>query len=66
MTPVTHVQMLLNDKQSTSNVKIDALVFVSKLMDTHEPSTFHPHIAEFAPAIVDAVNDSFYKVRTRT
>lgn len=49
------------DKNSTSNMKIDALLFVQELIKTHEPTTFHPHIHTILPAVISAVDDSFYK-----
>lgn len=52
----------LADKNSTSNMKIDALVFVRELLKTHHPSTFWPQIHVMLPAVITAVSDSFYKI----
>ena len=52
----------LVDKNSSSNMKIDALVFVEELIKTHEPPTFYPQIQVLLPAVINAVNDSFYKI----
>lgn len=52
----------LVDKNSTSNMKIDALVFVQELIKTHQPQTFYSHIHAILPAVLTAVMDSFYKI----
>lgn len=52
----------LADKNSTSNMKIDALTFVRELMRTHEPSIFYPQVQSLLPAIINAVGDTFYKI----
>lgn len=52
----------LSDKNSTSNMKIDALVFVQELIKTHEPSTFHAQVNVITPAVLTAARDSCYKV----
>lgn len=52
----------LVDKNSTSNMKIDALVFVQELIKTHQSQTFYPHIPAILPAVLNAVMDSFYKI----
>lgn len=52
----------LADKNSTSNMKIDALAFVNELLKTHPPQVFHPHIHVILPAVANSVGDSFYKI----
>lgn len=52
----------LAEKNSSSNMKIDALVFVQELIKTHEPPTFYPQIHVLLPAVLAAVGDSFYKI----
>lgn len=54
----------LGDKNSTSNMKIDALCFVCVLLQSHNPQVFHPHIQMLVPLIVLAVFDHFYKIAT--
>lgn len=36
--------MMLQDKASNSNLKIEALVFTRLVMASHAPAVFHPHI----------------------
>lgn len=52
----------LADKNSTSNMKIDALVFVQELIRTHDPPIIHPQVNVILPAVLNAVGDSFYKI----
>lgn len=52
----------LVDKNSSSNMKIDALIFVQELVKTHQPETFYPQINVMLPAVITAVSDSFYKI----
>lgn len=52
----------LVDKNSTSNMKIDALIFVQELIKTHEPPIFYPQVNVILPAVLNAVSDSFYKI----
>lgn len=54
----------LSDKNTTSNMKIDALAFVHHMLTGHNPQVFHPHIPVLVPLIVNAVFDPFYKIAT--
>lgn len=54
----------LSDKNTTSNMKIDALHFVWCLLQRHSPQVFHSHIKLLVPLVVTAVGDSFYKIVT--
>lgn len=36
--------VLLQDKSSTSNLKIEALIFTRLVLASHSPPVFHPHI----------------------
>lgn len=58
------VQYSLGDKNSTSNMKIDALGFVCYMLQVHNPQIFHPHIQVLVPLVVGAVFDVFYKIAT--
>lgn len=58
------IQYSLNDKNSSSNMKIDALSFISCMLLSHEPGIFHPHIAALVPVVVSSVFDPFYKIAT--
>jgi cullin-associated NEDD8-dissociated protein 1 len=50
------------DKNSSSTMKIDVLVFIQELLKTHEPPTFYPQVHVLLPAVITAVDDSFYKI----
>lgn len=54
----------LSDKNTTSNMKIDALHFVWCLLQRHSPQVFHAHIKLLVPLVVTAVSDTFYKIVT--
>lgn len=54
----------LSDKNTTSNMKIDALTFVHYMLTGHNPQVFHPHIQVLVPLIVSSVFDPFYKIAT--
>lgn len=58
------IQHSLSDKNSTSNMKIDALSFLTCMMTTHSPAVFHPHISTLVPLVVASVFDPFYKIAT--
>ena len=58
------IQFSLSDKNTTSNMKIDALGFVCYMLQSHNPQIFHPHIDTLVPLIVQGVFDSFYKIAT--
>ena len=52
----------LNDKSSTSNIKIDTLVFLNVLLKTHQPEVFHPFLNDLLSAIIQSVEDTFYRI----
>ncbi|XP_018320590.1 cullin-associated NEDD8-dissociated protein 1 isoform X2 [Agrilus planipennis] len=59
---ISGIQYSLGEKNSSSNMKIDALVFIHCLLVTHPPEVFHPHMAVLLPPVINAVGDSFYKI----
>ncbi|XP_022866850.1 cullin-associated NEDD8-dissociated protein 1-like [Olea europaea var. sylvestris] len=46
------IEKALCDKSSTSNLKIEALVFTRLVLASHAPSVFHPHIKVMCNVIV--------------
>jgi len=38
------IEKALNDKLSTSNLKIEALIFTRLVLSSHSPDVFHPYI----------------------
>uniref|UniRef100_A0A0D9YMT8 Cullin-associated NEDD8-dissociated protein 1 n=1 Tax=Oryza glumipatula TaxID=40148 RepID=A0A0D9YMT8_9ORYZ len=50
------------DKSSTSNLKIEALVFTRLVMASHSPAVFHPYIQALSIPILSAIGDRYYKV----
>lgn len=58
------IQYSLSDKNTTSNMKIDALGFVCCMLQSHTPQIFHPHVHILVPLVVNAVFDPFYKIAT--
>jgi cullin-associated NEDD8-dissociated protein 1 len=56
------IQFSLIDRSSTSNMKIDTLTFLHVLLTNLPADVFHPHVTNLVPVIVNAVEDSFYKI----
>ncbi|KAF3859706.1 hypothetical protein F7725_022105, partial [Dissostichus mawsoni] len=52
----------LNDKSSSSNLKIDALSCLHVVMVTHPAHAFHAHVPALVPPVVACVGDPFYKI----
>lgn len=52
----------LNDKSSSSNLKIDALACLHIIMVTHPAHAFHAHVPALVPPVVACVGDPFYKI----
>uniref|UniRef100_A0A671QXU5 Cullin-associated NEDD8-dissociated protein 1-like n=1 Tax=Sinocyclocheilus anshuiensis TaxID=1608454 RepID=A0A671QXU5_9TELE len=52
----------LNDKSSSSNLKIDALSCLYVILCNHQPQVFHPHVQAIVPPVVACVGDPFYKI----
>lgn len=52
----------LNDKSSSSNLKIDALSCLYVILCNHAPQVFHPHVQALVPPVVACVGDPFYKI----
>jgi cullin-associated NEDD8-dissociated protein 1 len=52
----------LSDKNSSSNIKIDALCFLNTFLKSNPPQVFQPHTQTLLPAVLSAVTDSFYKI----
>uniref|UniRef100_H3CLX5 Cullin-associated and neddylation-dissociated 1 n=1 Tax=Tetraodon nigroviridis TaxID=99883 RepID=H3CLX5_TETNG len=52
----------LNDKSSSSNLKIDALACLHVVMVTHPAHAFHAHVPALVPPVVACVGDPFYKI----
>lgn len=59
---VPGIENALNDKSSTSNLKIEALVFTRLVMASHSPAVFHPYIQALSGPILSAIGDRYYKV----
>lgn len=58
------IQYSLSDKNSSSNMKIDALGFIYCMLQSHSPQVFQPHIPTLVPLVVNSVFDPFYKIAT--
>ncbi|PIN20655.1 TATA-binding protein-interacting protein [Handroanthus impetiginosus] len=56
------IEKALCDKSSTSNLKIEALVFTRLVLASHAPSVFHPYIKAISAPIISAVGERYYKV----
>ncbi|KAL1534946.1 Cullin-associated NEDD8-dissociated protein 1 [Salvia divinorum] len=56
------IEKALCDKSSTSNLKIEALVFTRLVLASHTPPVFHPYIKAISAPIISAVGERYYKV----
>ena len=52
----------LSDQSSSSNMKVDTLLFVGCLLRTHSPEVFYPSLDVLVPAIINSVKETFYKI----
>ncbi|KAH3767418.1 cullin-associated NEDD8-dissociated protein 1 [Pelomyxa schiedti] len=52
----------LKDRNSTSNLKVEALVFLRLLFQHHQASIFYPHIENLTPLIVPLMTDTYYRI----
>eukprot|EP01111_Echinosteliopsis_oligospora_P003334 TRINITY_DN1530_c1_g2_i4.p1 TRINITY_DN1530_c1_g2~~TRINITY_DN1530_c1_g2_i4.p1 ORF type:complete len:1241 (+),score=375.18 TRINITY_DN1530_c1_g2_i4:377-4099(+) len=52
----------LGDKNTNSNLKIEALSFLHLLLTSHPADAFHPHVKTLAPCIQKAVGDHYYRI----
>jgi len=56
------VDRALRDKAATSALRMEVLVFLRQVIDSHPPEVLHPHLALVAPPVVACVGDRYYKV----
>ncbi|KAH6818966.1 cullin-associated and neddylation dissociated [Perilla frutescens var. frutescens] len=56
------IEKALCDKSSTSNLKIEALVFTRLVLASHAPPVFQPYIKAISAPIISAVGERYYKV----
>ncbi|XP_065316402.1 cullin-associated NEDD8-dissociated protein 1-like isoform X1 [Gordionus sp. m RMFG-2023] len=62
-TLVSGIIFSLTDNNNTSSgIKIDVLTFLSHLLKTHSHQVFYPYIHQLIPALLNAINDPFYKI----
>ncbi|KAI4296141.1 hypothetical protein L6164_036124 [Bauhinia variegata] len=56
------IEKALSDKSSTSNLKIEALIFTRLVVSSHSPAVFHPYIKAISFPVLSAVGERYYKV----
>ncbi|KAK8675941.1 hypothetical protein V6N13_033999 [Hibiscus sabdariffa] len=61
-TLIPGIEKALNDKSSTSNLKIEALIFTRLVLASHSPHVFHPYIKDLSSPVLSAVGERYYKV----
>ncbi|OMO65586.1 Armadillo-like helical [Corchorus olitorius] len=64
-TLIPGIEKALNDKSSTSNLKIEALIFTRLVLASHSPSVFHPYVkvkAALSSPVLSVVGERYYKV----
>ncbi|XLR30214.1 hypothetical protein S83_058114 [Arachis hypogaea] len=53
------IEKVLNDKSSTSNLNIAALVFTRLVLFSHSPDIFHPYIKALSAPVLSAVGERY-------
>ncbi|GAM20698.1 hypothetical protein SAMD00019534_038730 [Acytostelium subglobosum LB1] len=68
-----HVQALvpgitnsLNDKNTNSNLKIEALSFLRVLLNNHPHEAFHPHAKVLSTLINQCIKESYYRITSES
>ncbi|OMO95503.1 Armadillo-like helical [Corchorus capsularis] len=61
-TLIPGIEKALNDKSSTSNLKIEALIFTRLVLASHSPSVFHPYVKALSSPVLSVVGERYYKV----
>eukprot|EP00850_Spirogloea_muscicola_P001276 SM000004S15146 [mRNA] locus=s4:1584727:1593967:+ [translate_table: standard] len=56
------IEKALQDKASTSNLKIEALIFTRIVISSHSPPLFHQHVKVLSSAVLAAMSERYYKV----
>ncbi|XP_076937152.1 cullin-associated NEDD8-dissociated protein 1-like [Bidens hawaiensis] len=56
------IEKSLFEKSSTSNLKIEALIFTRLVLASHSPAVFHPYIKAISAPVLSAVGERYYKV----
>ncbi|TYJ11007.1 hypothetical protein E1A91_A11G246300v1 [Gossypium mustelinum] len=64
-TLIPRIEKALNDKSSTSNLKIEALIFTRLVLASHSLSVFHPYIKDLSNLVLSVVDDRYYKVTAK-
>eukprot|EP01119_Soliformovum_irregulare_P025203 TRINITY_DN9265_c1_g3_i1.p1 TRINITY_DN9265_c1_g3~~TRINITY_DN9265_c1_g3_i1.p1 ORF type:complete len:1236 (-),score=487.10 TRINITY_DN9265_c1_g3_i1:55-3762(-) len=59
---VSGIQYSLGDKNSHSNLKIEALAFLRLLLHSHPADAFYPHIKVLAPPVFKCARDPYYRI----
>lgn len=59
-TLIPAITLAMGDKSSA--LKLDALVFLRQLMETHDAAVFHPYVPELVPLVVVCVKEDWYKI----
>ncbi|XP_044156534.1 cullin-associated NEDD8-dissociated protein 1-like isoform X1 [Bufo gargarizans] len=52
----------LTDKGSSSNMRLDTLMFLHVILSGHPPECFQPHLPALLPPVVACIYDPFYKI----
>ncbi|KAJ0561150.1 putative TATA-binding protein interacting (TIP20) [Helianthus annuus] len=56
------IEKALYEKSSTSNLKIEALIFTRLVLASHSPAVFHPYIKAISAPVLSAIGERYYKV----
>eukprot|EP00850_Spirogloea_muscicola_P001350 SM000005S17147 [mRNA] locus=s5:408611:419235:+ [translate_table: standard] len=56
------IEKALQDKASTSNLKIEALIFTRLVVSSHSPPLFNQHVKVLSSAVLAAMSERYYKV----
>jgi len=56
------VENALGEKNTSSALKIEALLFLRALLQYHKPSVFVPHLKSITPPVFNSIRDRYYKI----
>jgi len=56
------IENALGEKNTSSALKIEALLFLRALLQYHKPQVFIPHLKSITPPVFNAIKDRYYKI----
>ncbi|EGC38692.1 hypothetical protein DICPUDRAFT_148578 [Dictyostelium purpureum] len=63
---VSGINLSLGEKNTNSNLKIEALVLLKLLLTNHPAESFESHVSSLSGQIVKCINDSYYRIASES